>query len=369
MANVFIRPSKKGNQIWYEYKTKENPRKRVPSGIFLTGNKAHQKLQLADALIEAKRLEGEKIITNNVSVSQFVSQVDVGISDNTKTSVSTFKKRFIAWCYEQGCHNNPITSITRQDAEDYLTSLTSSMKLSSAKTYFAWMKVIFNVAVDEELIPVNPFILGKKRLQKIFSTSTKSTIEAEAFTLNQLYLLMNCNDKLISDLTKLVFTCNGRRLNEIYKLKWNDIDFESRVIKFVTSKTGQICYVYISDYLMKLLKEIKASHDFDTVLPREVETLSNKGKTKLTIDLLSRRFHRTLYTLGIISNMKGYSGYGCHSIRRTVETLLIERFDFVRADILVGHAPKTIGAKSYYRPTPTFYKEAAEYLESLMPKN
>lgn len=366
MANVYTREGKKGVQIWYEYKTKDNPRKRVPSGIFLSGTKAHQKLQLADALIEARRLEGEKVITNTITVSQYVSHVDVGIADKTKYSVSTYKKRFLAWCYEQGCHNNPLTSITRKDAEDYLIHLVSTMKVGSAKTYYSWMKVIFNQAVDDDLIPVNPFILGKKRLAKIYSSANQPATSAEALTINQIRQLCKYEDTLIADLTKLIFLCNGRRLNEIFKLKWEDIDYQSRMIKFVTSKTGQVCYVYISDTLMALLQDIRQSHNADTVLPDRVYTLSNKGLTPVSMDLLSRRMHRALYALGIIPSMQGYSGYGCHSIRRTVETLLIEKYDFARADYLVGHAPKSIGARSYYRPTQSLYIDAATYLESLI---
>ena len=59
MANVYTREGKKGIQIYFDYKTPENPRKRVPSGIYLSGSKMHQKKQLAEALLMAQELEEE----------------------------------------------------------------------------------------------------------------------------------------------------------------------------------------------------------------------------------------------------------------------------------------------------------------------
>lgn len=371
MANVFIRPSKKGDQIWYEYKTPENPRKRVPSGIFLMGSKMHQKSQMAEALVVAKSLEENQGASSvapdkptNGSVVEFIENAQAGIKASTQERMRSYKAMFIKWLTNNRLHNLPFEEIKKEHAEAYLTYLVENMKASSARTYYAWIKVMYNNAVDDELIDRNPFLLSKRKTNRIYGKGDDST-SASAFTIEDLKKLLKCEDKIIADLTLLTFLCNGRRLNEIFKLKWSDIDFEERFIKFQTSKTGQICYVYICDTLMNLLKEMKAAHKSKTVLPQRIAKLCG-GVGTLSMDMLSRRMRRTLVQLGIIEDKKGYSGYGHHSIRRSVETLLTERFDFARADVLVGHAAKTVGAKHYYKPTDNFYREAAEYLESLV---
>lgn len=375
MANVYTREGKKGIQIYFDYKTPENPRKRVPSGIYLSGSKMHQKKQLAEALLMAQELEEEakkkkktakvsKPRKKVVTVEEFINNAQAGISQRTLECMSSYKTAFIKWLRDNRLHNIAFQDITKEHAEAYLVHLVKSMKLSSAKTYYAWIKVMFNNAVDDELIDRNPFLLSKRKLNRIYGQVDDNS-SAAAFSISELHKLLNCEDKLVADLTLLTFLCNGRRLNEIYKLTWEDIDFEERIITFETSKTNQTCYVYICDRLMELLLQLKKSHKSKTVLPHRVATIKGNSTT-LTMDLLSRRMRRMLVILGIIEDKKGYSGYGHHSIRRSVETLLTERFDFARADVLVGHAAKTVGAKHYYKPTNEFYKEAAEYLESLV---
>ena len=378
MANVFIREGKKGKQIYYDYKTPENPRKRAPSGIYLTGSKAHQRNLLSEAQLKAQELENDAMKKRSTSkkakqpkmvttVVEFIEKAEAGIAEITKYQMRSYKSAFLKWLVDNGLHNKSFKDINRENAEAYLSHLVSNMRPSSAKTYYAWIKVMYNGAVDDELIDRNPFLLSKTKLNRIMG-NIDDTTTASAFTMEQLLKLINCEDKLVADLTLLTFLCNGRRMNEIYKLKWSDVNFDTRSIKFETSKTGQTCHVYICDRLMTLLKELRAAHNGPKVLPQTVLTICGHN-TKLTQDVLSRRMRRMMVELGIIENKKGYSGYGHHSIRRSVETLLIERFDFARADVLVGHAAKTVGAKHYYKPTEKVYREAAEYLESLVIAN
>lgn len=382
MANVLIREGKKGSQIYYDYKTPENPRKRVPSGVYLTGSKAYQRQLIAEAQVRAFELESEAMksyiapvrksvvkaeppVHEEPTIIEYVTNAQVGQAQSTKKSISGFKNQFIQWLTDNGLQNLHFRQMTIGHAEEYLTHLVGSMKLSSAKTYYAWIKVIFNVAVDDDLIDVNPLNLPQKKYKRIYRNADKK-VDAHAFDIEDIRKLIAYEDKLIADSTLLTFLCNGRRLNEIYKLKWSDINWEKRTITFVTSKTGIICQVYIGPKLEKLLQNIRKTHNGMYVLPRQAKTL-NGAVHPLTTDVLSRRMRSACVAIGLLEkNQKGYSGYGHHSIRRTVETLLIEHLDFVRADALIGHAPSTLGAKHYYRPTIDVYKDASNYLESLI---
>lgn len=378
MASVFIREGKKGKQIGYEYSTPENPRKRVVSGIYLTGSKAHQRNLLSEAQLKAQALEdeamrdvGRAVAKKNhkkketPTIVEYVQNAQVGQADSTKKSINCFKEEFIEWLTFNNLHNLPFDKLTKEHAFDYYSFLAQNMKLSSAKTYYAWIKVIYNIAVDDELISENPLNLTRKRLMRINKIADKE-IAAKAFRIEDIRKLLAYEDQLIADSTLLTFLCNGRRLNEIFKLKWSDIDWEERKITFKTSKTGMGCYVYIGPKLEALLKRIRETHKGPYVLPRKVMTLQGEIHT-LTTDMLSRRMRYACVGIGLLKKSdKGYSGYGHHSIRRTVETLLIEHLDFVRADALVGHAPTTLGAKHYYKPTDELYKSASMILESMI---
>lgn len=52
-----------------------------------------------------------------------------------------------------------------------------------------------------------------------------------------------------------------------------------------------------------------------------------------------------------------------HAIRRTVLTLLTDKFDHDRAELLVGHVGRTCGMRHYYKAQIGLYKEATEFLE------
>lgn len=375
MASIFIREGKKGSQIYFDYKTPENPRKRVPSGIYLVGSKAYQKSLMAEAQLRAQTLEDEAmrdsrpipqpIKRTECTITDFIEHAEVGQAKKTKKSIVCFKKQFIEWLRDNNLHELHFSQITREHAERYLQFLVSSMKLSSAKTYYAWIKVIFNIAVDDEQIETNPMALSRKKFLRIYKTADKQ-VSAKAFSIEQINSLISYGDTLVATSTMLTFLCNGRRLNEIFNLKWADIDFDEKLITFITSKTGAICHVHIGPKLERLLKELREAHGGLYVLPRHVETL--KGDIhRLSPDLLSRRMRYACVSLGFIGKgFKGYSGLGHHSIRRTVETLLIEEMDFARADAIIGHAPTTLGAKHYYKPTRELYRNVSEYLESLL---
>lgn len=364
MARVYTREGKKGIQIYYDF-VSNGVRVRKPSGIFLHGNKAVQKKLLAEALVECEKIEkGEKLKSDKVTVVEYLNKI-ITAKDN-----NYIKNKYIDFLKLNNLHNITVDAITKQHCKDYLEWLIPLYRASTVVKHYAVIRAAFSVAIDDELRQDNPFFLSKKQKTLIWDKHINKTNEIscsgifsspKAFTIDELrYLLKFLKTNKIWNgyndarhylrfVILLVFLCNGRRINEIDNLRWSDIDWEKRMIHFYATKNKLDCYVYIGPKLERLLKILK-----------------NYSKNEYVV-VYGQKFIQYIMRDSLIRSGL-YSRYetGMHSIRRTVLTLLTEKFDFVRADVLIGHKPSTVGAKHYYKPTESLYKEASVFLESLI---
>lgn len=368
MANVFTRKGKKGERVYYDY-VRDGKRIRQKSDIILSGSAAHKKEQLREALIECHKLEKEGVLPSKkpTRIVDWIQSCAGGYTEKSKDNVETCKRKFIKWLQYNRLQNIAFDEFTREMAENYLRFLVSTMRINSAKGMYGWIKVFYNTAVEEELIQRNPFQLSRRKIKEIYAMRNDAPI-TQAFTIDQIKYLVNLSEApkgaqirngsvvRLSDLVLITFLCNGRRINEILKLKWSDIDWDSRIITFNTSKTGQVCHVYISNLLESRLMAIKASQKASQYVFKQIADTNYQNQ-----------FRELLVGLGWI-NGEWFCGLSHHSIRRCVETLLVNKFGFEIGDWLVGHAPKSIGLKHYYDKSSDnkIHKEVAEYLESLI---
>lgn len=378
MANIFTRKGKKGERVYYDY-IRNGKRIRQKSDIILSGSAAHKKEQLREALIECHKLEKDGVLPNlkPTRIVEWIESCKGGYTPKSIDNAETSKRKFIKWLEDNNLHNLAFNEFTRDMAEEYLRFLVKGLRKASAKGMYGWIKVFYNTAVEEELIERNPLQLSRRKIREIYSVADDEP-NTKAFTIEQIKYLVNMTEvpegaKILSgsilrlsDLLLVTFLCNGRRINEILGMKWSDIDWEKRIITFNTSKTGQVCYVYMCKTLEERLMAIKEG-------TRVYK--GSKGKQKgegfvflqCADTVYQNQFRVVLNALQWIPD-KGFQGLSHHSMRRSVETFLINKFGFDVGDYLVGHAPRSIGLKHYYDKSSDnkIYKEAAEYLESLL---
>jgi integrase len=378
MANVFTRKGKKGERVYYDF-VRNGQRIRQKSDIILSGSAAHKKEQLREALIECMRLEKEGVMPSRRinTIVEWINDCKGGYTPKSKENVEVCKRKFIAWLKANNLQHITFDAFTREMAEDYLRFLVRSMRKNSAKGMYGWIKVFYNTAVEEDLIQRNPLQLSRRKIKEIYSEADDEP-NTQAFTIEQLKYLVSMtevpnNAKIrsgsvvrLSDLVLITFLCNGRRINEILGLKWSDIDWESRIITFKTSKTGQVCYVYMCKMLEERLLAIKNNHS--AYRGTKVANRSALHVFKQCADTVyQNQLREVLNALQWVPD-SGFQGLSHHSIRRSVETLLINKFGFEVGDHLVGHKSASIGMRHYYDKSSNnvIYKEAAEYLESLL---
>lgn len=362
MARVFVRDSKKGLQVWWEVNTYTQPRRRFPTGVFLTNKKKEQREILVNELDMCQRFE--EIISER-------DPFNMGTEDGALPAMPvqngevlyTFLEKKME-CIKQGVLTSAyrklsaflelreytkltIGEFSYDMRDDFVNWMLDTVRLNTAKGYFTALNMAFDDFLIKKESPLNPFAMSELQRKKLFG-KVEQKVDLDIFTQEQLKALCNSEDREIANLTKVTFLCYGKRLSEVVNLTWRDIDFDQRVITFNTFKTGIVSKVYICDMLMDVLNS----------MDRKKEKLFNGSN-------YSTFFAKHLILCGMTKAKNKYERkpLSHHAIRRTVVTLLTDRFDHDRAEMLVGHVGKTSGMRHYYKAQMSLYQQASEYLE------
>jgi len=130
---------------------------------------------------------------------------------------------------------------------------------------------IINYAINNELIKAytNPIAGGRVKMPKIDNARQGYLNREQAKKI--LDTLEDREHKLAYHLT-FILLYTGARFSEVTKLKWYDVNFETRLIFLNTSKEGAPRHIYISDKLLNLLQKLhkEATVQSDYVLPSSI---------------------------------------------------------------------------------------------------
>jgi excisionase family DNA binding protein len=209
----------------------------------------------------------------------------------------------------------------------------AGLRKSSTNREMALLKTMFNWAIQEGLLDVNPV-----RKIKFYSE------------------LDNVRDRLLSEeeeerllatiapharLFIVVALHTGLRFGEIKGLKWKDVSFEKAQLKIENTKSKKARFVPINSMLLELLKNLK-TEDGDSP-----DVFRVKDVHKAFENACSRA---------------GIEGLTFHDLRRTFGTRLIEKgVDIVTISKLYGHSSVLV-TQRYLHPRDMLSREAVELL-------
>lgn len=310
----------------------------------------------AAALVEAER-------ENNVSVRQLLDTVLKGklgrLSVSTYDNARTTYRQFCEWLGERRAHE-PARLVTRADIKQWVTDRRVEVRCKTVKHGLYVLRAAFNWALDAELIPKNP--CDKVRVPP---DSKEEKVVHEAFTMEEVQVLV---EKLPDEWAAAVRCCLGtfgQRLGDIRQLRWEQFDWEHRVVNMTTGKTGRRLQQPMLDGFYQWARERYAwaqeqgGEQAVYVLPR-LRAHSNP----------SPEFSHLVRLHGI--GLRGEAGMGrrrvwhsktFHSLRATVVTMLhANGVSQGMAMELVGHDSPEVHAV-YLRPTADQLREAAARLQ------
>lgn len=249
------------------------------------------------------------------------------LKDSTAENNRISCEKLEQWCIEQKI--NEVDKITLQDARDYLSYLSDEFELANKtlNNHKQTLSGIWNaLGIDD-----NPW---KEIKNKALKTKPMRPFSDDEIAKILAYVENKGGFWYYACVVSLY---TGLRLQDVVKLKWDELKENLKYIEMTpakTERTGRSVYIPIHSALKKCLSNIKRNGN-TYLFPDQVETYQNSRQA------IADQFRNILKRLKIKANNKGRVGF--HSFRDTFATHAaingVPR-DHIRA--MVGHTGKAM---------------------------
>jgi integrase len=234
--------------------------------------------------------------------------------------------------------------ITSDEIEDFKTNLLSedgsNLSAQSVQHVLGLMRSIFNKAIDSERFS------GKNPVSGVKFPSTKNTNRLRyltPFEVDEMLLPMLCEASKTIYQIAYVSIYTGMRADEIFSLRWQNIDIENRTIHVLDTKNTEARTAYITDGLLDIFKSKKRGNPFDYVFPQEITI--KKGKRVVGKDPLKKKvgigntYRRVVKEIGLNDDVVDSRYKVCfHTLRHTFGSWLAIRGESLQTiGELMGH--------------------------------
>lgn len=283
------------------------------------------------------------------------------VSQATYNNARTSYRFFCEWLGKRAAE--PARLVTRADVKQWVLDRRAEVRAKTVQHDLYVVRAAFNWALDAELLASNP-CLGVK----VPADGRDERVVHEAFTPEEIQLLLA---KLPDEWAAAVRCClgtYGQRLGDVRSLRWEQFDWQERVVCLTTGKTGRVMRQPMLDGFFRWAREryeagLAAGGDAAVyVLPR-LRVHSNPSQE---FTLLVR-----LHGIGVTGDEAGGGRRRCwhsktfHCLRATVATML------QAAGVSQGLAMELVGHDSaevhsvYIRPNVEQLRHAVAALPQL----
>lgn len=237
----------------------------------------------------------------------------------------------------------PANKIKRSDIENFRSYLRDKKGLanSTINKYICVLSKAYNLAIDDELLTLNP-CKGIKKLKENNEILRYLTIEEE----NRLYKVLPPH--LIPIVTCALQT--GMRRSNILNLRWEQIDFEFNFIEIEKqeNKGHKQIRIPLTNKLLNTFKEIGIKNEGYVFINPE---------TNKPYNTIRKSWNKALKEAGI-------NNFRFHDLRHTVGTRLIEKgVDIKTVQELFAHS-SIVTTQRYVHTNFTRKRQAIEILNS-----
>ena len=149
----------------------------------------------------------------------------------------------------------PVGHVQSERIQSILQDLAQSHSSSTINRYYAFLRSVFNRAVEWDMLEVNPLARLHTFQESPGRVRYLTAQEAEA-------LLEACrgHPKLFGFVILALYT--GMRRGEIERLLWNDVDLEKGIIRVKDSKTRKARMIPIPKDLQRFLESLPHTSDY-----------------------------------------------------------------------------------------------------------
>nr|DAS26552.1 MAG TPA: Integrase [Caudoviricetes sp.] len=278
-----------------------------------------------------------------------------------------YVKRSTLSCYDLSLQNRILPALGAMDVSEIKTVtlqsflnkiLSDGLSVKSANDTIIIVKMILRYGADMELVPFRKFNLKypSRNIDDIRAIDTYTIDEQKKITQ---YVISNPSPR---NLGILIALCTGMRIGEICALKWENVDFDNKLIK--VRNTVQRIYL-IDGEKRKTEVEFNKPKTFDSnrdiPIQKDLYGILKKYKAIANEDyfvisgssrLIEPRTYRNYYNEFILNQVKLDRCIKFHGLRHTFATRLVENGAEVTAvSKIMGHSNVSITMNLYVHPT------------------
>jgi integrase len=294
---VFINEYKNGNIAYYiNYRNDEGKPTLKKVGI-KTKQSNYTIKDAYDKLIEAKH----KISTGEELPKILQQKAKVTFQDIFDNYLAWAKVNKKTWKHNDlQVYNKHLSYLAKkdprtlkpQDFEELKQKKLAEINPKSKKPYaaktvkdiLATARHIFNYAIKNELIKnlINPIANGKVRMPKVDNQKIGFFTKEQAKEL--LNILEQRREKKLYQLTTLLlFT--GARFSEIARLTWADINFNTNMIYFASSKDGNARHIQMTNKVKQVIEILQKEKTCNLVIPSKYGNIYEKMPKEWQIEV------------------------------------------------------------------------------------
>jgi integrase len=227
--------------------------------------------------------------------------------------------------------------ITRRTVADYILERSETVSAGTVAKEFATLRHAFQLAVEWELLIVNPAQGAKLPKQSEGRTRYLSPTEFKA-------ALLAAPDWMRGPMALAAFT--GMRRGEILGLCWKDVDLENQRVYLMETKNGSLRVLALNGLAAQVLKSLPEGEPGELVFP-EVNAA-----------------HLSVYTRRVFASV-GIQDASFHSLRHTAASwLVMEGVDLYAVGRILGHKTPRM-TQRYAHLSPGFMATAVNKLDGV----
>lgn len=299
---------------------------------------------------------------NNVSVRAwcdgYITRKAALVSERTVKNARTANKHLYDFLGTKA--DAPLRLITKADIKGFVAARRELVRQETVRKDMAALSQAFTDAVDAEVIDRNP-CAGVS----IPPDRAGEKLHKEACTLDEIRYMIAHFPPLWSSAVRCSFETFGQRLGDILRLNWSQFDWECRIVRFETGKTGRWMDQPMREsfYQWALARWKDAGEPTDELLHAPLLALGDGASYQFGLLL---RTHGIGIVHGTASGRRRkVNSKSFHSIRATAATLL--QASGVSQGLtmeLVGHDSSAVHSV-YIRPSSDQLRSAAESLPEI----
>lgn len=297
-----------------------------------------QEALMYEAIVKGDLMRGKLDVLDNSKELTFKEAIKLYI-DYAEANKRSYKLDW-NYCKEFELYfgsSTPLSSITPQDIENFKKKMKKGRKSATVNRYLEALNKLFNLCLDNEYILKNPV----KKVPKLKTDNHKIrflTKEEE----QRMFETLEAGD--LKDMIICALQ-TGMRKEEIYQLKWSDI--ENGYIEILKTKTDKARKIPISKKLKEVFDNREETSEFIFINKLTGKPYTNNDKA-----------------FRALKNKAAITDFRFHDLRHTVATRMVEKgIDLLVVQEILGHTNINTTMR-YAHPVPSVKQKAVEVLSS-----